>query len=306
VLRPTRVRVPGSTSNLGAGFDCLGLALTRHLTAVFTPVPDAAGLRVERHGTLRALDDRPDTHDVFVRAFRRTLEAHKSAAPRGVLVVDSDIPIGRGLGSSAAAVVGAITLALSALDIAVQPGRVFPIAREYESHLDNVAPALLGGLVGVAYDDDTVARAFALPLSDRIGFAFAAPGFELETSRARAALPGRVPFADAVHNLGALAALIRGLATADAELLRLGFADRLHVPHRLPLITGADRAIANAVAAGAWGATVSGAGSGILAVSEPARTRAVADAMAGAFRETSGQGVIEFAAEPDREGAVVG
>ena len=293
------VRVPCSTSNLGAGFDCIGLALARFLTADFDPASASTGLRVERRGTLRALDDRPDTQDLFVRVFRRTLEVIGVSSADGTLALDSEIPIGRGLGSSAAAVVAAIALALASRDVDASTEVVLQLAQEYEGHLDNVAPAMLGGLVAIARDEQDRPHAFQLPLSDQVGLAFAAPGIELETRQARAALPERVPMRDAVHNLGALAALTRALATGDRALLALGLSDRLHVRVRLALIPGGDAAIEAARRAGAWGATVSGAGSGLIAVGDPARVSDIADAMADAFRRVSGPyGIIAFAVEP--------
>jgi homoserine kinase len=305
-LRRARVRVPASSSNLGAGFDCLGLALGRYLTAEYTP-HDARtpGLRVERRGTLRALDDRSDDHDLIVRAFHRFLEALGAPASSGTLTLDSEIPIARGLGSSAAAVVAGVALAAAAAEVPLDIAHALRVAREFEDHLDNVAPSLLGGLVAVATGDDDQPHPFRLPLSDRVGFAFAAPGVELETRRARAALPRTVTHADAVHNVGAMAALTRALAIGDADLMRLGLSDRLHVRYRVPLIPGADDAMRAARAAGAWGATVSGAGSGLLAFAAPDRAFDVADAMADAFRTATGTGVVFFAIEPDVRGVTV-
>lgn len=297
--------MPGSSSNLGAGFDCIGLALGRYLTAEYDPTPALPGLRVERRGTLRALDDRPDSHDLFVRVFRRTLDIVGAATPAGALTVDSEIPIGRGLGSSAAAVVGGIGLAAMSAGVTPSIEFVLRLAQEHENHLDNVAPSLMGGLVAVARDERGDPHAFPMPLSDRFGFAFAAPGVELETREARAVLPQRVPFADAVHNLGALAALTRALAIGDRRLLELGFSDRLHVRYRVPLIPGADAAIAAARAAGAWGATVSGAGSGLLAIGDRARALDIADAMAAVFRRIAGpHGVVAFAVDPAVRGLI--
>jgi homoserine kinase len=306
--RRARVRVPGSSSNLGAGFDCLGIALARYVTAEYVPhdSPDDAGvLRVERRGTLRALGDGSDDRDLIVRAFRRYAESLGIALPGGTLTLDSEIPIARGFGSSAAAVVTGIALAAAAADVPLEHPNALRIAREFEDHLDNVAPSILGGLVAVAAGDDGVPHAFRLPLSDRVGFAFAAPGVELEPRRARAALPRTVPHADAVHNVGAMAALLRALETGDADLMRLGLSDRLHVQYRLPLIPGAVDAMRAARDAGAWGVTVSGAGSGLLAFAAPDRTFDVADAMAAAFRMVTGEGVVFFAAEPDARGATV-
>ena len=303
-----RVRVPCSSSNLGAGFDCLGLALGRYLTAEFAPAADAAmGLHVERRGTMRALEDRGDDRDLLVQAFQRFHDTNDLRRPSGVLTLDSEIPIGRGLGSSAAAIVGGIALAAAANEMQLETSFALTLAQEFERHLDNVAPALLGGLVAVARDDQDVPQAFSLPLSESLAFAFAAPGTELDTQQARHALPERVPLTDAVHNLGAMAALTQGLATGDPDLLRLGFSDRLHVRYRLRLIPGGEQALAAARGAGAWGATVSGAGSGLIAVTARGRSAEVADAMAGAFRRVAGpSGVIGFSADPDAGGTRVG
>jgi homoserine kinase len=302
--RAARVRVPASTSNLGAGFDCVGLALGRYLAAAFSPDGDDT-LRLERLGTLHALAGRPEGDDLFVRAFRRGLAAHGVTLRGGTLTLDSEIPVARGLGSSAAAVVGGLALAAAVVGASLEHGPAFAAALEWESHLDNVAPALMGGLVAVTHDADGVPKALRLPLAATIGFAYAAPGTGLETTRARAALPHTVPLADAVHNVGAMAALAAGLATGDPELIALGLSDRLHVQYRLPLIPGAVDAFAAARRAGAWGVTISGAGSGVIALAPPDRTREIADAMVRAFRgAVGGEGGVCFAVEPDRTGVV--
>ncbi|HEX7051058.1 MAG TPA: homoserine kinase [Longimicrobiales bacterium] len=304
VLRPARVRVPGSTSNLGAGFDCLGLALNRYLTATYEPAPTTA-LEVRRYGTLAALDLGPD-EDILVRAFRARIRGERGIEPGGVLRVESQIPIGRGLGSSAAALIAGLGLASAAL----RAGRFDRAATLWEvdaeeGHPDNGAPSLFGGLVGVTRGGTGRPRAFRLPLSNRIGLAFAAPGHEVRTRAARAVLPAQVPFTDVAAGLGRLAALVRGLATGDPELIGLGMTDRLHVPHRLELIPGAAEAIAAARAAGAWGVTISGSGSGLIAACAPDRASAIADAMASAFHGTAaGEGATAFAARPDRHGTL--
>jgi homoserine kinase len=149
-------------------------------------------------------------------------------------------------------------------------------------------------------------HAFPLSLSPKIAFAYAAPGVPLSTSKARAALPASVPHGEAAHALGHLAALIRGLETGDVELLQLGFSDSLHVPYRLPLIPGGAEVREAGLAAGAWGVTVSGAGSGLLAVSAPEKSAGVAEAMAAAFRATAGpDGVVAFPLVPDSRGVTL-
>ncbi len=299
IFDPMRVRVPGSTSNLGAGFDTIGMAVSRYLTVDFTP--DAGPLVIHRRGTLAALDGMPEDRDLFVQAFRAT-----GAPVAGALLLDSEIPIGRGLGSSAAAVVGGLALGALVRGAPLDPNETLRMARRWEAHLDNVAPCLLGGLVAVAHDDGDVPRPFPLTLAPGLAFAYAAPGTPLSTARARAALPASVPHADATHALGRLAALVRGLETGDADLLRIGFADQMHVPYRLPLIVGGAEAVEAGMQAGAWGVTVSGAGSGILAVVSPERSEAVAEAMAAAFRATAGpNGVVAFPLVPDSRGVTL-
>src|SRR5262249_28963521 len=148
---------------------------------------------------------------------------------------------------------------------------------------DNVAPALFGGLVGVARDSEGRAQAFSLPLSENVGFAFAAPDVEVPTPLARRALPAEVPHAMAARALGRMAALVEGLALGDEQMLQLGFADELHVPYRLPLIPRAREAFSAAREAGAWAVTISGSGSGLIALCARGTESAIASVMSDAL-----------------------
>ena len=310
-LRPARVRVPCSTSNLGAGFDCIGLALDRYLEVRFEPGPGA--IRVERAGTLASLDvDAGD--DGVVRALLAALAARSIPGSGGFLRMTSAIPVARGLGSSAAAAVAGLALAAAAAGAGLDRAAALAAATEWESHPDNAAPALLGGLVGIARDAGGAPRAFRLPLSDRIGFAWAAPPVEVSTARARRALPETVAHATAARALGRVAALVRGLAEADAGLVRIGFTDELHVPHRLALIPGAEAAFEAARAAGAWAVTVSGSGSGLIAACASGEETRVAEAMGAALRAAdavedalagAGARVLAFPLHPDMTGAQI-
>lgn len=293
------VRVPCSTSNLGSGFDTLGIALDLYLEADFEP--GGSELEAVRSGTLAALDAEGEAGDHLAWAFVRTLAA-EGAAPRGVLSTSSEIPVARGLGSSAAALVAGHDLARAALGLPSDPRASFRFASDREGHGDNAAPCALGGLRAVV-PTPTGPRALALELSPSVGFAYAAPGHRLATAEARAALPRQVPHATAVAQLGHLAALIRGLAVGDPDLLRTGVTDGLHVPHRAPLIPGALGAMEAALGAGAWAVTISGSGSGLIAMGPLDRVEAVAEAMHEAFeaRASAGPGV-RFVLAPDFEG----
>ena len=292
------VRVPCSTSNLGAGFDCIGLAFRRYLTVRYTPGAEA--LRVSRGGTLMHLRESPG-HDAIVLAMHASLGPHGLT---GTMEVDSDIPVGRGLGSSAAARVAGLAVAAAIRGEArdrLQDAAMLTLAMELEGHPDNAAPSLLGGLVVVARDADGAPRAFQSPVSAAIAFGFAAPETEVSTVEARAVLPQNVPHSRAARMLGRMGALVRGLETADPELIRLGLIDELHMPYRLPLIPGGATAIEAAIDCGAWGATVSGSGSGVIAVGPHDRMHAITGAMRAVF-DRFATSAVSFALEPDTLG----
>ncbi|MEX2281534.1 MAG: homoserine kinase [Gemmatimonadota bacterium] len=305
-----RIRVPCSTSNLGAGFDCIGLAFQRFLTIEYTA--ESAGQRggapgmwlVEPQGTAVGVGV---GDDLITRTVVAELQRIGVAIPPGNVRVDSDIPLRRGLGSSAAATVGGLLLA-RAITGDPDPDReeLLQLAASSEGHPDNVAPALLGGLVAIARDVRDRFYAFRLPLSDQIGFAFAAPDVEVSTPAARQALPQHIEFAAGVRTAGRMAALVHGLAGATPKLLRIGFSDELHVPYRLSLIPHAAEAFEAAVSAGAWAATISGSGSGLIAVCPRGRESAVAAAMAGALQvgQASGE-ACSFEAVPALTGATI-
>jgi homoserine kinase len=158
-----------------------------------------------------------------------------------------------------------------------------------EGHPDNAVPSLVGGLVATSLEQGEV-RWTPLPLSPSVGFVFAAPGVEVRTDEARKVLPAAVPHADAVANGGRLAELLVGLARGDGERIAWGLHDRLHMPWRWPLVPGADEARAAALAAGAWGVTLSGSGSGVMALGPRQDGAAIADAMDGVFAKVEAAG----------------
>lgn len=284
------VRVPASTSNLGAGFDCVGVAVDRWL-AIHVTVGGNTQTTIERRGTLAALDLLPE-RDLIVRGFVAACEAAHVAAPRVHIEADSTIPVGRGLGSSAAACVAGALAANDLLALGFDADAIVNVAANIEGHPDNVAPAVRGGAVlGVRTDADRNGTAsgawYVAPLrvDPSLRLAFAIPDFEIATRAARSVLPRDVEFATAVDAAARAAALVAGLASGDHSLLRAGFDDVLHVPHRRALIPGYDTVVAAAIAHGAHGATLSGSGSSLVAVAPAARAGTVATAMCDAWRQ---------------------
>jgi len=295
-LKPAHIRVPCSTSNLGSGYDTVGLALDRYLDVLFEPA-DGDELVLVREGTLAG----ETGSDLVATTFKKEL-ARKGIEPTGVLRLDSTIPIARGLGSSAAAVLAGFDLARAACGRPRSDDEAFAAVLRHEGHGDNAAPCLFGGLRAVARTaDGTVA--IPLKLSQTVGFAYAAPAARLTTDAARKALPAMVPHRTAAAALGRVAALIRGLAEGRVDLIQIGIRDDLHVPHRLSMIPSAAAAMGAAMDAGAWAVTISGAGSGLIAMCEPERAPEVAAAMHFVFDAGAGDPeCVGFAVHPDFEG----
>ncbi len=297
-LNAARVRVPCSTSNLGSGYDTIGLALNRYLEATYEPGP--TGLEIFREGSL-ATADYDDADDLVARSFASALRSMGSEVG-GTLRLKCDIPIGKGLGSSAAAILAGSDLALAATGQGRNDAGVFGTAYEHEGHGDNAAPCLYGGLRAVL-PGATGPLPIELALSPDLGFAYAAPSAAIETKAARDVLPELVGHDLAARSLARATALVRGLASADRELIKIGVEDELHVPYRLPMIPGAYNAIGAGYDAGAWAITISGAGSGLIALCDPSDSEAVAAAMRQVFcNGTEDPNCPGFAATPDFEG----
>jgi homoserine kinase len=273
------VRVPGSTSNLGAGFDCVGVAVDRWLCVTVTTGSGAAPT-IERRGTLSALDITTSA-DLLYRGFAAACAKLNRTVPSGLaLAVDSDIPVARGLGSSAAATVAGAAAATALLGLELDRDDLTALCAALEGHPDNVAPAVHGG-ANLVLPGPIVTP---LVIDESLALAFAVPDFTVETQRARAVLPATLPHEQAVRAAAKGAALVHGLAHADARLLAAALDDVLHVPFRLQLVPGYAEVTAAARAAGAYGATLSGSGPTVVAVTPRVQAAPVADAMVRAWR----------------------
>ena len=304
------VRVPASTSNLGAGFDCVGVAIDRWLTMSATIEPDAAeSVRVERAGSLRGLTVAVE-HDRIVAAFRSACDAAQRGVPHGlVLRATSDIPVARGLGSSAAASIAGAAAANALLRLGLDDHRLLELCVGLEGHPDNVVPAMHGGAtlaVGIATDDEaggSARRVVTAPieLHAELALAIAVPDFEVETAYMRAALPRNVPHGVAVRAAALGAALVSGLTSGNPGMLALALDDVLHVPYRRALVRGYDAVTAAALEAGAFGATLSGSGSSLCAVAPRVAVHDVAAAMVQAWSAT-GVRADAFACETPASG----
>jgi homoserine kinase len=254
------IRVPASTTNLGPGFDALGMALQLYNSVSVewaeTPLVAVAG---EGARTIQR-----DSRNLAYRAAAAYLEAAGEPARPLRIELQNAIPVGRGLGSSAAAIVGGLLGAGALCGSPLPAQRVLQLAFEMEGHPDNVAPALLGGFQTACLVEEQVVS-LRLPTPRGLGVVLAIPDMPLATERARAALPAFVPRRDAVFNVGRACLLLGALGEGRLDLLGVAMDDRLHQPYRSELLPGFPAALAAAREAGAAGACLSGAGSTLLA-----------------------------------------
>jgi homoserine kinase len=290
--RDAEVRVPASSANLGGGFDCIAVAVDRWLTAAASVEPERAGPPVVRRaGALAGLAVEPE-RDALYLGFAAACRAAGRPVPVGLAFdADSAIPVARGLGSSAAALVAGAALANALLELGLDDTALVAVVSALEGHPENAAASVFGGgtlsVVAPAPADSGGGPAFTvspLDVHESLAFAFAVPQLALETKRARGVLPSVVPYTTAVAAQARGAALVRGLADASPALLAVAFDDVLHVPHRRALVPGYDDVTRAAIAAGALGATLSGSGSTIVAVARREIAPVVAAAMERAWR----------------------
>lgn len=253
-----RVRVPASSANLGPGYDAFGLALSLYNEVEV----EAAGkwlLEIigEGAGTLRT-----DDGNEVARAMRRVF-AEVGYAGAAFVRCSNAIPVGRGLGSSAAAIVGGLVAANELVGAGLSRERLFQLAAELEGHPDNVAAALLGGFTLCSVEDGRAAVAQVDPAAGLAVIA-AISDTELPTAESRRALPAVVTHEDAAFTAGRAGLLAAGIALGRADLLAAGSHDRLHEPYREVLIPDIAEVRAALLAAGVDGAVLSGAGPTVI------------------------------------------
>ena len=275
--------VPCSTSNLGAGFDAVGLALGGP-DFIVRATPGGNGLRIASlsgEGVDRLARD--SSNRLIQAAFAAARAAGSDPGELGAeLEVHSSIPMARGLGSSAAVAVAGALLADRLLNGRVGEGRVLQVAVELEGHPDNVLPSLRGGLQVAVRDESGAVHACPVPLGAPLRAALFIPDEELSTSAARAVLPRQVSLQDAVFNLSRAALLVAALAAGRLDLLGEAMTDRLHQPARATLLPWLPALLADARAAGAAGAALSGAGTTVCALCAPETAPAVVRALSQA------------------------
>jgi homoserine kinase len=279
------IRIPATSANLGPGFDSLGLALDLWNETIITLAIEYS-VQVNGEGRERIS---PGENNLIIRSAQQFAEHIGKRLPPFHLDCVNRIPLSSGLGSSAAAKLTGLLGANALLGKPLSKDEILDLAAEMEGHPDNVAPALLGGLVVSTVEDGKVlAHRVNLEAdgASPIHITVVLPDFHLSTQQARLALPDHVTMKDAVHNLSRAVMVSEAFRTGELDLLGKAMTDTLHQPYRLQLIPGGREAMQAAREAGAAAVAISGAGPSIIAFSSQ-RDLAIGEAMTRAFEQAS-------------------
>jgi homoserine kinase len=300
-----KIRVPATTANLGPGFDCLGMALKLYLKLEIEEVE--GGLVVEYQGEGAEKFSAKKKEDTLTwkstnLVLKRT---HKDIHKKGLKIrVFNEIPITRGLGSSASAIIGGIVGAARFYNIDLTNQEMLELALSLEGHMDNIVPALIGGLT-LAYKtgkEEIKWTRIKTPLDLRVVLAI--PDFTLSTGEMRKALPQKVTLSEAVFNLSRSALLVNSLQNSDWEVLAEAMEDKLHQPYRAPFIPGIEDMFSQIKKTGLAGIALSGSGPSVVSLTKVGSEEAISKIMKDAFLN-AGITCRVLVLEADLEGTAV-
>ena len=279
------VSVPATTANLGVGFDCIGAALSMANKFTFTEVNTDSKLKINVTGD-EAYKVSTKKNNLIYQAFLRLYQQIGKMPPNLELDIKLEVPLSRGLGSSATAIVGGLLGANALARNPLEQAEIMKMAIAIEGHPDNVVPALLGNCQ-LSVESGSNWQICSIPWHQDIIPVVAIPNFELSTKEARSVLPQKYSRSDAIFNISRMGLLLRALETHNQSWLKTALADKIHQPYRQQLITGYPEVQQAALAAGAYGMIISGAGPTLLALTNAERVDRVVKSMTEAWKQMS-------------------
>ena len=286
------VKVPASTSNLGPGFDVLGLALDLYNRYDFEITGETGELAYSSNLSPEAIPYSKD--NLVYRAFDYVFKKENKTSPSVKIHFDAQIPTTGGFGSSSTAIVAGLMAANQILGNPYDQNKLLKIGTQLDGHPDNITPAIAGGLVVCIYANSNH-HYVKLDWDQNLFFVAITPDFKVPTANARSILPTQVDFPDAVFNIGYSSLLVAALAAKDTEVLKQCFKDRLHQRYRAQLVPGMRCVLDSGVEAGAIGTMLSGAGSTLIAVVDNQQVaETVGLAMQSAWLQSSVKSEIRY------------
>ena len=294
------VTVPATTANIGVGFDCLGAALSMSNEFQFTKVNTHTKLKITVEGE-EAHQVGTGQSNLIYRSILYLYHKLEQIPPNLEIMVRLGVPLSRGLGSSATAIVGGLLGANSLAGNPFSTSQIMQMAIAIEGHPDNVVPALLGNCL-LSVKEDERWQICSIAWHQDLIPVVAIPNFELSTKEARSVLPAEYSRSDAIFNISRMGLLIKALETNNGEWLRTALADKLHQPYRQQLITGYLEVKQAASAAGAYGMVISGAGPTLLALTNLQNVERVVASMKEAWAKMEVRAIVRSLVL-DRQGA---
>jgi homoserine kinase len=281
-MNKVTVTVPATTANIGVGFDCLGAALTMTNEFQFEMVDSDTQLKIMVEGE-EAHKVGTGESNLIYRSLVQLYQHIEQTPPPLEITIKLGVPLSRGLGSSATAIIGGLLGANSLAGNPLSQREIMEMAIAIEGHPDNVVPALQGNCL-LSVEDQGAWQISQIPWHQDIIPIVAIPNFELSTREARSVLPTEYNRSDAIFNISRMGLLIRGLETNNPAWLKTALADKLHQPYRQQLIKGYQEVQQAALDAGAYGMVISGAGPTLLALTAPEQSEQVVASMRTAWQ----------------------
>lgn len=304
------VRVPATTANLGPGFDCFGMALPiyNEVTIEETVMP-GTGIEISilsnNQEELDIMSIPTDKENIVYKAVELLYNSIGQVPSELKITIKSDIPIAKGLGSSASVIVGGLVAANELLGRPADEAALLSIATEVEGHPDNVTPAIVGGMVISSQEEDGSVVYRKLNWPEEWKVMVCVPDYELPTDIARSVIPKEVPLKDASFNLRRSAMFVQAVSSKDEDLMKLALTDKLHQPYRMKLVPGLSEIISNLKhEQDVLGCVLSGAGPAVLVVTKGNSQERIKDIVKNTWSDLNVKSEIHVL-KVEEQGAIV-
>ena len=295
-----KIRVPATTANLGCGFDCFGLALKKYL---FLEIEEAKeDLMIQSRGEGAAQFEKGENNLIW-KAFMLVLKKYgKGRDVKGIRIKTlNQIPVTRGLGSSASAIIGGIIAASRLYNLKLSNEEILKTALSLEGHMDNIVPALMGGFTLAYSTENKPVKWLKIKFPNDLRVVVAIPDFHLSTEKMRSVLPDKLPLSDAIFNLSRSALLVKSLQESRWELLAEAMEDKIHQPYRATYIPGLQEMFSQVKNTGYAGIALSGSGPTVISLTKRGTENIISQIMGDAFLK-AGINCRVLVLEPELEG----
>ena len=295
-----KIRVPATTANLGCGFDCFGLALKKYLFLEIEEVKE--DLMIQSRGEGAAQFEKGENNLIW-KAFMLVLKKYgKGRDVKGIRIKTlNQIPVTRGLGSSASAIIGGIIAASRLYNLKLSNEEILKTALSLEGHMDNIVPALMGGFTLAYSTENKPVKWLKIKFPNDLRVVVAIPDFHLSTEKMRSVLPDKLPLSDAIFNLSRSALLVKSLQESRWELLAEAMEDKIHQPYRATYIPGLQEMFSQVKNTGYAGIALSGSGPTVISLTKRGTENIISQIMGDAFLK-AGINCRVLVLEPDLEG----